>query len=214
TYIAKGEPISSKDLLPSENLSGLLNKGERAITLKLEAEMQLDHELNSGDRVDVLVCSSAKSKRYTRTVCQNIRVLLAVPKEMLASNSIRNNESNRVTLAASAADCERLNQAADAGKLRLVLRSPAAQETEVLPGADERDILPHFALKEMAESAVKALMPPPAASAPPAAVLPPLPAPPAAVEGAEIAPPAPLQWVVEIFSGSKRETYAVPKQEN
>lgn len=214
TYIRKGDPITKTDLLPKDSLGALLNVGERAITLKLDPEMLLDHEIAFGDHVDVIVSSSADNKRYTRTICQNLRVLLAVPKDMMASNSGRANEGNRVTLAAGAADCERINQAADTGKIRLVLRSPGAAEHEYLSGSDQRDILPSFALKELAEKAGNLLKDlAPSIPAPPLNSFVPAAQPAADISSIPSPPdmdPAPLQWVVEMFSGSKKETYAIP----
>ena len=214
-FVHKGEPFSKSDLLPASSLSDMLSADERAITLKLDPEMLLDHELGTGDRVDVLVSSTSDNERYTRTICQNLRVLLAVPKAMMQSNAGRSNDANKVTLAANASECEKLNQAADTGKLRLLLRSIAAKPAEVyLTGADQRDVLPPFALKELAEKNLQpvaaASIPaaPPAVTAQASAFPPPPP-----IEEASNAAASPAQWLVEMFSGSKREAYAVPTRQ-
>lgn len=210
-FVRKGEPFSKTDLLPAASLADMLSPSERAITLKLDPEMLLDHELGTGDRVDVLVSSTSDNKRYTRTICQNLRVLLAVPKAMMQSNAARSGDANRVTLAANASDCEKLNQAADTGKLRLLLRSIAAKpEEQALSGSDIRDVLPPFALKELAEKQ-QAVIPASTIPAPPM-MAPPAPtfAPPPPLEDSSNVQASPAQWLVEMFSGSKRESYAVP----
>lgn len=218
TFIKKGDPICKDDLLPAKSLSAMLPSTMRAITLKLDPEMLIDHELAIGDKVDVLVSTTNKGKKFTKTVCQNLQVLLAAPKNMMDSSSSKAaRDANRVTLAASPADCEKLNQAADAGKVRLVLRSTASSaQTEYLAGADERDVTPAFALKALAEQEQKQqaanFFPtpaPPLAQLQAPAELPPAPAP--VMQEPAAAPP--LQWVVEMFSGSKRENYEVPAKQ-
>lgn len=208
TFVAMGDPILADDLLPMSTLAKTVPTNMRAITLRLEPEMQLDHGLRYGDYVDVLATSNAEQKKYTRTICQGLKVLLAVPKEMMSSRTGSTNDANRVTLCASPNDCERLNQAAESGKLRLVLRNPVnSADKGFLPGADERDVLPHFALKSIAENAVSSakqalpfLTPPPPM---------PVPAAPEPAPESNLAS-TPLGWVVEMISGSKKEKYEVP----
>lgn len=217
-YIKKGNPILKSDILTLSTLAFSLPKDKRAITLKLESEAQVDHALRAGDKVDVLVTSSVQAgkknnKKYTKTVCQNVLVLLATPREMLFAKSAKLSEANRVTLAATPSDCEKLSQAAETGKLRLVLRSPADTSSDYLPGSDEKDLIPHFALKEMAEEEAREQ----AKSAVPTTnqTLPSfLPPPPPLTNDMPkteepIAAANPVQWVVEMFSGSKRESYAI-----
>lgn len=217
-FVKKGNPILKSDLLVLSTLASSLPKDKRAITLRLEPEFQVDHALRAGDRVDVLVTCSAQSgkkgtKKYTKTVCQDLSVLLSTPREALFAKSAKQSDANRITLAASSSDCEKLSQAAETGKLRLVLRSPANTGNDYLSGSDERDLIPAFALKEMAEeeareankTAAPALQAMPSFLPPPPAVASRLPQPP--VE--PVAAPNPVQWVVEMFSGSKRESYAI-----
>ena len=223
-YIRKGNPICKKDLLAAGSLGRSLGKNQRAITLRLDAEMQVDHCLQTGDKVDVLVTVQAQghgksaSKKYTKTVCQNLTVLLSTPREASLSKGVRANDSNRVTLAAAPVECEQLSQAAETGKLRLVLRNYMYQSPVMLSGADERDLIPAYALKEMAteemnqakaKEAVMAAAQSPAPAAAVQAAFPSLPANPIAYMQEKVAEPL-QQWVVEMFSGSKKENYAIP----
>lgn len=216
-YIRKGNPIQKSELLTG-SIAESLPKDKRAITLRLDPESQVDHALQCGDKVDVIVSSSAqlakgKSQKLTKTVCQNLTVILSTPREQLLSSASKSSDANRVTLAASSSDCEKLSEASETGKIRLVLRSPAATNQEYLPGSDESDLIPAFALKKMAEEqALANSNSQPAAQnffaaapPPPPQVMPDQ----AKAEEAELKP-APLQWVVEMFSGSRKESYAIP----
>ncbi len=203
-YIACGEPILKSALLPGHSgLSPQINVNERAITLRLSDDALVDHALSPGDRVDVISTSSAPNgKKYTRTICQNLLVLLSVPKEVLLSEKLRNAEQNKITLAAAPADTEKLAQAVEVGKLRLVLRNPVNHLQVYLAGADERDLLPHDALRiEPPEIGPGLLLPPP----PPPSLAP-------RVPEAKSPPSAPLQWIVDVFKGSNKESHAFPEQ--
>lgn len=214
-YIRKGNPILNSDMLDRQSLSLVLKPEMRAFTLKLEPEMQVDHSIKPGDKVDVIVTSTAKgpksSKKYTKTVCENLTVLLSSPKTIFFANSAKTSEANKITLAASASDCEKLSQAIESGKVRLSLRNPGDLKMGLPAGSDERDLIPAYALKEMAEEELAAQT---KASPLPAFIPPPAPPPPPPL--AQAAPPAPLefaqplQWVVEMFSGSKKENYVIP----
>lgn len=205
-YIPAGEPIVTSRLLSAgKGLSPAVNVNERAITLKLADDALVDHSICPGDRVDVIATSTASNgKKYTRTICQNLLVLLSVPKEIVLSDKLRNAEQNKITLAAAPADTEKLAQATETGRLRLVLRNPLNWAQVALSGADERDLLPHDALRieppVSGQPLNSSLMPPP----------PPPPALPAAAAGKEAAalPPPPLQWIVEVFKGSHKESNA------
>lgn len=220
-YIRKGNPISKQELLPEQSLARSLAKNQRAITLRLEPEMQVDHCLQTGDKVDVLVTVQAQakgktSKKYTKTVCQNLTVLVCTPREASLSRNAKTSDSNRVTLAATPAECEQLSQASETGKMRLVLRNYMYQSDVMLSGADERDLLPAYVQKEMAEAELAARKDSAAAPAP---MFAPVPAPPPIASVQSNPDPMrviqetvaqPIQWVVEMFSGSKKENYVIP----
>lgn len=205
TYVGMGEPLSKSALFHSpQGLAKQVMGPERALTLKLPSDALLDHNIYPGDRVDVIVTSSANGgKKYTKTVCQNIRVLMCTPKEAFLSSKMRAEEQEKVTLAFLPADAEKIAEAIECGKIRLALRNPSNQTELALPGADERDLLPAEALKFGADNKPVSLPPPPASAPAPAPaanamLFPPIPA----------LPQTPVQWLVEVFSGSKKETQA------
>jgi Flp pilus assembly protein CpaB len=183
------------------------------MTLKLEEDELVDHAVSNGDLVDIIATTPGKDgKKFTKTICQNVEVLLSLPKDIVLSDRLKSFEEHKITLAVNPVDCEKLAQAADGSKLRLVLRNPASHEKWPLPGADERDVLTAAGLKVDPPKTNKGSsdntylgtqsmvpMPPPMPETNPLT--------------ANVMPPqnTPLQWVVEMFSGSKRETYAVQK---
>jgi pilus assembly protein CpaB len=210
TYIGQGEPISENQLLPGMNgLAALINYNERAITLNLDEDGLVDHAIYPGDRVDVVVTSTGvkDARKYTKTICQNLLVLLSVPKEMMLSDKLGSQEAGKkITLSATPDDAEKLSQASESGKIRLILRNSQNRvRNSGLPGADDRDILPSSALKQdipAPPQLVDAPAPPPPATI--TAVAPPI---------AEAAPvQAPVQWLVDVFKGTAKEVQAVDRK--
>jgi len=205
-FMPQGEPITRDALFAGANsFSGNLEPSERAITLKLDDDALVDHEIYPGDSVDVLVTSTSKdSHKYTKTVGQDLRVLLSITKEASESRAL-SSSFNKITLAATPSQAELLAQAQETGKIRLTLRNKLARVPQLLPGVSEDDLLPASARQPIFAASAPASVPSLPQSKTESALAPP-PAPMA------IAPPPeqPLQWIVEMFSGSQRDQYAVP----
>lgn len=198
TFVGAREPLTNRVIISSEKgLAGELPKGFRAITLKLTDDATVDAQARPGDRVDVVVTSDYKSKKYTKTVCENLLVLLSMPKEAVLSR-MQTQENSKVTLAASPADAEILSQAMEEGKVRLTLRSMGDLSKAALRGADIRDLIPADALHEDAPQLQVATVAVPAM--PPA----PLPATPPSFNDLPAIVQAPVKWAVQMFSGSSR----------
>lgn len=230
TFIGQGEPIVSANLFPGKDgIAQRIENHERAITLKLDDYALVDHSINSGDKVDVIVTSTLDGKKYSKTVCQSVPVLFSYPREALHSSKLRGQESSRITLAVSSEQAELLALAEESGKIKLVLRNRLSSQLPHLVGYGESDLLPSKALEEKArlkqsssssstsnsnlDSAANTnLIPPP----PHSAGLFDMPAPsfPSSINEA-LAPLSPVgktaRWVVEIFSGSKRDLYEIPQ---
>lgn len=212
-FIPMGEPISTDELFSQKNtLSSNLETHEVALSLKLDDEAMVDHNIACGDSVDVLAVMTKEGKRFTKTVCQDVRVLLANSKAALESRNLRSNDQSRLTLAVTPQQAELITEAAEGGKIRLNLRSRLSRRVSHLSGVGEDDLLPANALTAKKDALVQPK--PPAWSfggignipAPP-----PLPVVPSnSTESAPVAAPAPLDWVVEVFSGNHRESYSVP----
>lgn len=214
-YIPTGEPILTSSLLKGKDTLSLnFETHERAITLRLDDDALLDHNVYPGDLVDVVVTTSKDGKKYTRTLAQAARVLMCVTKEATLSTRMRTSDNNKITIAVLPEQTELLSEATEAGKVRLVLRNRLSRIKQHLEGVGEDELLPAKALV----AAVPRLqaVPPPQQSA----VQLPLPKPSLlsragepylAKIGRDLQDACkPLEWVVEVISGNKKEHYAFP----
>ena len=133
-------------------------------------------------------------RNFSRTVCQDLSVLISVPKEgILSSSSHGQGNSDSVTLVASPDQVEKLSVAKAIGKLCLVLRNPGDHSIAALAGSDEHDVLPGIAFpnKQPEIKPLLSLQPP---LAPPQ--MQPLPPAPAA--------PVKLGWLIELYKGATK----------
>lgn len=216
-YVAKGEPLTSASLMPKgQTLSQQVETHERAVSLKLDDEALVDHGIVCGDKVDVLFTTSKDGKKYTRTICQNLPVIYSLPKEALSSKGLQGNDAARVTLAVTPEQAEILAQAEETGRIKLALRNRLSVTVPHSYGVSEEDLLPARALTASVAAPVASTAPAPAAASiePIAPPPPPFVMPPTLSEVAsrpEVRKAA--QWVVEVFTGNRRETHEFPRQE-
>ncbi len=204
TFIPAGNPIKSYMVLPGhDGLSLDFSVDERAITLQLDDDALVDHSIQPEDRVDILVVSTKDSKKFTKTICQAVRVLITVPKEQALSRLSNGVANNKITLAVTPDQAEALTEAVETGKIRLVLRNRLSRVQQTLAGSEPGALLP--------DSATPPVPAQPHSSAPVTATLPP---PPPPIANLELPPmreaTSPLQWIVEAFSGAHKESYGVP----
>ncbi|MBS1996863.1 MAG: Flp pilus assembly protein CpaB [Cyanobacteria bacterium SZAS LIN-2] len=214
SYIAPGEPIDQRQLFAHDtSLASTLETHERAITLQMPEDSLIDHCINPDDRVDVICISNNKDgKKFTRTIAVDARVLMCVQKEQLLARRVGNSNSNMITLAVTPDLAEAISEAAEVGKIRLVLRNRLTRIEPRLKGVGPDDLLPAsaFAVEKSVQAAA------------PSAELPAIPAPPLVINPIDAASsaadavrampaptPGPVEWVVEMFSGSHKESYAV-----
>lgn len=217
-FVAKGEPLTAASLMPKgQTLSQQVETHERAVSLKLDDEALVDHGIVCGDKVDVLFTTSKDGKKYTRTICQNLPVIYSLPKEGLKSKGLQGNDAARITLAVTPEQAEILAQAEETGRIKLALRNRLSVTAPHSYGVSEDDLLPAKALTASVPAPVASTAPAPAAAsfepiAPPPP--PPFVMPPTLNEVAsrpEVRKAA--QWVVEVFTGNRRETHEFPRQE-
>lgn len=222
SYIAKGEPLMDTDIFSGkDNISQRVETHERAMTLKLEDDALVDHSIASGDKVDVLFTATSEGKKYTKTVCQAVPVLFSLPREAMKNTAYRGQEANRITLAVTPEQAEILAQAQETGKLRLLLRNRLTAVDAKLGGVSEADLLPAKAFEKASKAELAAVarpaeegyVPPPL----PVSSLPAIVEPnvnPIAADNGNFGLPAVQKaagWVVEVFSGNKRDTYEFPQ---
>jgi len=206
SFIPQGEPIRPSMVFDGRrSLAKVLETHERAITLQLPDDALVDHSIEPDDRVDLLVVSSKNGDKYTKTICQDARVLIAASKLQSIAKRGGSADLNKITLAVTADVAEQVTEAAEVGKIRLVLRNRLGRTVQHLFGADQNDLLPADAFKQKSAVLIPA---PPMASALPSLPPPPVPFP--LPDVAAQVPPGPIEWVVDIFAGGKKESVSVP----
>ncbi|MBZ0185873.1 MAG: Flp pilus assembly protein CpaB [Candidatus Obscuribacterales bacterium] len=213
-FIAERNPLQDSFFYPADkSMSYELETHERAITVKLNEAGLVDHQLTPGDKVDVLVTATKDGKKYTKTICQNVKVLMAANRAMLQSNSAGRaaGAQNRITLALSPDQAELVTHAEDSGTIKLAMRSRLSVVESKLPGVSEMDLLPAKAMLQTAptitSSAASSLIPAPPEL--PVGSIPDLPPMPSMQDALPPVVKDSVKWVVEMFSGSKKELYEV-----
>ncbi|MBU6455420.1 MAG: Flp pilus assembly protein CpaB [Cyanobacteria bacterium REEB67] len=217
TYIAQGEPISRVQLFgKKDTLANVLETHERAITLQMNDDALIDHCLNPDDRVDVLCVSSNKDgQKFTRTIAVDARVLMCVPKEQLLARRLGNASANMVTLAVTPDLTEAISEAVEVGKIRLVLRNRLTRVEPHLKGVGPDDLLPASAFLAKKDEVLPANAAVPGAPSLPVIAPPdlkPVETNPNSPENAlsAITTAQPVQWMIEMFSGSHKDVCGVP----
>lgn len=150
--IAKGtinldEVISADKLLEKDSPGGitsLIEKDQRAITIRVNDVTGVGGFINPGDRVDLLsVVDIGKGELVSKAILQNVLVI-AIGELLLDPNSRTTVAApkgiNQVTLALNLNDSEKLNLAAAKGDIRLVLKSFKNKEKEEDFGALASDL--------------------------------------------------------------------------
>jgi len=213
-FVPAGEPLRKTMLFQTgQVLSQTLDSNERAITLKLDDDELVDHTIAPDDLVDVVVVSSKDNQKYAKTICQGARVIMAVSRDQAVARNLGSN-NNKITLAVSPTMAESISEASEVGKIRLVLRNRLCLQKSPLSGSEPKDLLPALAYKndkEVSKQSTLAFtpLPPKDLTPPPLFSLPPQPS---SSATDEIGGPNPLQWMVQVFSGSKKETVGVPTE--
>jgi Flp pilus assembly protein CpaB len=211
TFLKVGEPIQAWMLFSDRGgLAMNLETHERALTLQLNDDTIVDHSIQPDDVVDIIAISTKDGKKYTKTIAQAARVVMAVPKEQMLSRAA-GAASNMITLAVTPDMAEAITEATEAGKIRLLLRNRLSRVQQHLAGATPDDILPLSALQDE-----KARLKAPLAMAVP----PPPPPSKSELNPQSFAPPpvfapqnrGPLEWIVEVFSGGHKESVSVPER--
>jgi Flp pilus assembly protein CpaB len=125
---------------------------------------------------------------------------MSAPKDQVLSKHIGAVSANKITLAVQPDAAEALSEAAEVGKIRLVLRNRLSRAQQHLSGIQPDDLLPASAFeKEKSVESVHAKV----------VTKEPVPLPPP-IMGNE--PQNPLDWVVQLIMGDKKEQLSVPPQ--
>ena len=136
--IPQGNPILFSMLAPvgtAAGLSGILEDGKRALTVKVDEVAGVAGFIHPGDHVDVLVDLPLKeqSEHYSKTILHDISVLTTGQIwEQTGGNKPM--VVNTVTLELTPDDAEVLNLASNEGKIRLALRNRNNKTIAQTPG--------------------------------------------------------------------------------
>lgn len=151
TLIVKGEPILDSKLLSKDagrSVSGLIPKGFRSVSVRVDSVSGSSSLILPDDRVDVLVHIRANQSQninqtVTRTILQDVRVF-AVNDQVGQNDELSDEQSiaaKTVSLLLSPEETELVALASEIGKLRLVMRSPEDDVASETDGAEIGELL-------------------------------------------------------------------------
>jgi pilus assembly protein CpaB len=135
--ISSGEPIMFSKLAPvgtAAGLSGLLDEGKRALTVRVDDVTGVAGFLHPRDRVDVLAdmkikeIKGAEGENYSKVILQGITVL-SIGQIWQQTGEEKPTVVNAVTLELTPEQAEILNLASNEGKIRLALRGGGNEAT-------------------------------------------------------------------------------------
>jgi len=143
TKIFEGEPIIEARLVPKGEVPGLpalIPKGERAVAMRVSDVSGVAGFIHPGDMVDVISVMRVGEETVSKTILQNVKVL-GVGTEIEEAPGKKPKKVNTVTLLLSPKNAEKLTLAAQAGRLRLALRSFSDKEVKERPGITLRNLI-------------------------------------------------------------------------
>jgi pilus assembly protein CpaB len=151
--IPQGNPILFSMLAPegtAAGLSGILDDGKRALTVKVDEVTGVAGFIHPGDHVDVLMDLSMKGQQgehFSKTILHDISVLTTGQIwEQKGENKPM--VVNTVTLELTPEQAEVLNLASNEGKIRLALRNRNNKTVAQTPGVTTSVLLGGAAAKK------------------------------------------------------------------
>ena len=136
--IPKGNPVLFSMLAPegtAAGLSGILEDGKRALTVKVDEVAGVAGFIHPGDHVDVLMdmAMQGQSEHFSKTILHDISILTTGQTwEQKGDN--KPVVVNTVTLELTPEQAEVLNLASNQGKIRLALRNRNNRTVTQTPG--------------------------------------------------------------------------------
>jgi len=194
TDVAENEPILESKLAPVEagaGLSATIPEGMRALSVAVNDVVGVAGFVTPGTMVDVLVTGAISGSNQrgdvgniTRTILQNVRVLAAGQK-VEQDPTGKPQTVPVITLLVTPEDASKLTMASTEGKIQLALRNTIDTQTADPPPVLQTALFAPAAAPVVERHVVARKTPPPSAAAP---------------------------YVVEVITGSKRETKEFPAQ--
>jgi pilus assembly protein CpaB len=150
--IAQGNPILFSMLAPqgtAAGLSGILDDGKRALTVRVDEVAGVAGFIHPGDHVDVLVDMPIKeaSEHFSKTILHDISVLTTgqIWEQKGENKPV---VVNTVTLELTPEQAEVLNLASNEGKIRMALRNRNNKNIAQTPGVTTSFLTGGVAKKE------------------------------------------------------------------
>jgi pilus assembly protein CpaB len=136
--IPQGNPVLLSMLAPegtAAGLSGILDDGKRALTVKVDEVAGVAGFIHPGDHVDVLVDLALENQKehFSKTILHNISVL-TTGQVWEQKGESKPMVVNTVTLELTPEEAEVLNLASNQGKIRLALRNRNNKTLAQTPG--------------------------------------------------------------------------------
>ena len=137
----KDEPILTAKLMGSderEGAAGLIPKGYRVVSVRVDAVTGASSLILPGDRVDVLVyfrrdASNNINETVTKTILQDVKVFAVDTVVDRKNGEEQTISAKTVSLLVTLDQAERITTATETGQIRLVMRSPS-DDTEAVSG--------------------------------------------------------------------------------
>ena len=163
--ISQGNPVLSSMLAPegtAAGLSGILEDGKRALTVKVDEVAGVAGFLHPGDHVDILMDIAMKgqgqSDHFSKTILHDITILTTGQIwEQKGENKPM--VVNTVTLELTPEDAEVLNLASNEGKIRLALRNRNNRTVAQTTGVTSSILIGGVGVAAKKESKVAAALP-------------------------------------------------------
>src|SRR5205807_626017 len=122
-----------------EGLPGLMQKGMRAFSIKVNADTSVGGFVLPHNRVDIVSVSRRGDEMQSRIILQNILVL-AVDQTAQRPEDKQATVSSTVTVQVTPAQAEKLGLASELGTLRLILRSFGDEEKVATAGSSPKNL--------------------------------------------------------------------------
>jgi pilus assembly protein CpaB len=190
TNVVQNEPILESELAPREAGAGLpatIPEGMRAVSVAVNEVIGVAGFVAPGTMVDVIAVGAppnANGEELSKTVLEDVKVL-AAGEQIQQDAQGKPHTVPVVTLLVSPDDADKLTLAATQARIQLALRNTIDTKLTHPPAVLE-----------------SVLLSPTGAAAPPA--------PRRRIERRPVVPQAPPPYVVEVISGSQRETKTFP----
>lgn len=193
TPVAENEPILEGKLAPKESGAGLpatIPEGMRALSVAVNEVIGVAGFVTPGTMVDVLVTGQMQGQansKITRTILENVRVLAAGQK-IEQDREGKPQTVPVITLLVSPDDATKLTMASTEGRIQLALRNTIdTKKNDPAPVIEAILFSPPGGIKSPATQEQR--------SGPKRRAVP---------------PPPPQSYVVEVISGTKRESKSFP----